>query len=109
MISEVSPDGYVFLFFSLFSLVGKTSAFIGPFVSSAIENDSGNASMPFAFLLALTVVSSFGLFWVDIRKGRVQQERFLKQGNRRKGFDPAAVKDVTEKGAEEAGEKQASA
>jgi MFS-type transporter involved in bile tolerance (Atg22 family) len=29
MISEVTPRGKEFLFFSLFSMVGKTSAFIG--------------------------------------------------------------------------------
>lgn len=65
-----------FLFFALFSVVsktatyatlccldrrrvlqvGKTSAFIGPFVSSAIITASGNNdSMPFAFLFALYV------------------------------------------------------
>ncbi|KAI0875795.1 putative autophagy protein [Hypoxylon argillaceum] len=36
MISEVTPRGHEFLFFSLFSIVGKTSSFIGPLVSSAI-------------------------------------------------------------------------
>ncbi|KAK4997369.1 hypothetical protein LTR28_013997, partial [Elasticomyces elasticus] len=30
MISEVTPRGKEFLFFSLFSIIGKTSAFIGP-------------------------------------------------------------------------------
>ncbi len=92
MISEFSPAGYEFLFFSLFSLVGKTSAFIGPFVSSAIENDSGNASMPFAFLLALTLVSSIGLFWLDPRKARLEQRAFLEKGKELKGQG----KDVTD-------------
>jgi MFS-type transporter involved in bile tolerance (Atg22 family) len=36
MISEVTPRGKEFLFFSLFSIMGKTSAFVGPIVSSAI-------------------------------------------------------------------------
>jgi hypothetical protein len=78
MIAEVSPLpqmyaprnaacalGYVadraagnrFLFFALFSVVGKTSAFVGPFVSSAIiDAADGNANMPFAFLFGLCVV-----------------------------------------------------
>jgi len=30
MISEVTPRGKEFLFFSLFSIIGKTSSFIGP-------------------------------------------------------------------------------
>jgi MFS-type transporter involved in bile tolerance (Atg22 family) len=46
-----------FLFFALFSVIGKTSAFIGPFVSSAIIDDAnGNANMPFAFLFGLCVL-----------------------------------------------------
>lgn len=41
-----------FLFFALFSIVGKTSAFIGPLVSSAIITASGNNdNMSFAFRL----------------------------------------------------------
>ncbi|KIM40550.1 hypothetical protein M413DRAFT_73122 [Hebeloma cylindrosporum] len=42
MISEVSPLRQMFLFFALFSVVGKTSAFIGPLASSAIITASGN-------------------------------------------------------------------
>ena len=49
-----------FLFFALFSVVGKTSAFIGPFVSDAIISASGNNNnMPFAFLFSVYV--SFGV------------------------------------------------
>src|SRR4051812_32833579 len=40
MISEVTPRGREFLFFSLFSIIGKTSSFIGPLVSSAIIDAS---------------------------------------------------------------------
>jgi hypothetical protein len=40
MISEVTPRGREFLFFSLFSIIGKTSSFIGPLVSSSIIDDS---------------------------------------------------------------------
>lgn len=40
--------------------VGKTSAFIGPFVSSAIiDAADGNTNMPFAFLLGLSVLSRY--------------------------------------------------
>ena len=80
MISEVTPRGHEFLFFSLFSIIGKTSSFIGPIVSSAIidASPSGNASMPFYFLFALSVVSFLILFWgVDLKKSRREQERFL--------------------------------
>ncbi|KAL8796753.1 MAG: hypothetical protein Q9182_007296, partial [Xanthomendoza sp. 2 TL-2023] len=40
MISEVTPRGKEFLFFALFSIVGKTSSFIGPLVSSAMIDAS---------------------------------------------------------------------
>lgn len=80
MISEVTPRGKEFLFFSLFSVMGKTSAFIGPLVSSAIIDDTGNKSSPFYFLFALSVVSCIWLaFCVDIKKSRVEQEAFLKR------------------------------
>lgn len=80
MISEVTPRGHEFLFFSLFSIIGKTSSFIGPIVSSAIidASPSGNASTPFYFLFALSVVSFFVLFWgVDLKRSQEEQERFL--------------------------------
>ncbi|KAJ5081777.1 hypothetical protein NUU61_010041 [Penicillium alfredii] len=80
MISEVTPRGHEFLFFSLFSIIGKTSSFIGPIVSSAIidASPSGNVSTPFYFLFALSVVS-FGILvlGVDLKKSQVEQERFL--------------------------------
>ncbi|CAG7936506.1 unnamed protein product [Penicillium nalgiovense] len=80
MISEVTPRGHEFLFFSLFSIIGKTSSFIGPIVSSAIidASPSGNVSIPFYFLFALSVVSFLILFWgVDLKKSQREQERFL--------------------------------
>ncbi|OJJ46757.1 hypothetical protein ASPZODRAFT_132891 [Penicilliopsis zonata CBS 506.65] len=82
MISEVTPRGHEFLFFSLFSIIGKTSSFIGPLVSSAIidASPSDNASTPFYFLFALSVVS-FGILvvGVDLKKSRLEQERYLQE------------------------------
>ncbi|KAI4106862.1 MAG: hypothetical protein LQ339_002834 [Xanthoria mediterranea] len=80
MISEVTPRGKEFLFFSLFSIVGKTSAFIGPLVSSAIidASPSGNNSTPFYFLFALSAGSAVLLgVGVDLKRSRREQERFL--------------------------------
>jgi MFS-type transporter involved in bile tolerance (Atg22 family) len=80
MISEVTPRGKEFLFFSLYSIVGKTSAFIGPLVSSAIIDASptGNASLPFYFLFGLSLLSFLLLFFfVDLKKSRKEQEVFL--------------------------------
>ncbi|OAP65381.1 hypothetical protein AYL99_01353 [Fonsecaea erecta] len=82
MISEVTPRGKEFLFFSLYSIMGKTSAFIGPIVSSAIidADPKGNNSLPFYFLFGLTGLSFLLLFFfVDLKKSRREQERFLQR------------------------------
>ncbi|TKA81396.1 hypothetical protein B0A55_02065 [Friedmanniomyces simplex] len=85
MISEVTPRGKEFLFFSLFSIIGKTSSFIGPLVSSAIIDDTGNNSSPFYFLFALSLVSFlFLLFFVDVKKSRVEQQEYLEREKREK-------------------------
>ncbi|OKL57298.1 hypothetical protein UA08_07514 [Talaromyces atroroseus] len=88
MISEVTPRGKEFLFFSLFSIIGKTSSFIGPIVSSAIidATPSGNESTPFYFLFALSLVSfAVLLFFVDLKKSRKEQEEFLTLEERKRG------------------------
>jgi MFS-type transporter involved in bile tolerance (Atg22 family) len=84
MISEVTPRGKEFLFFSLFSIIGKTSSFIGPLVSSAIIDAAGKKaradSYPFYFLFALSLASFlFLLFFVDIKKSRIEQASFLER------------------------------
>lgn len=82
MISEVTPRGKEFLFFSLFSIMGKTSAFIGPIVSSAIIDASptGNNSLPFYFLFGLTLLSLLLLaFFVDLKQSRKEQAAFLER------------------------------
>ena len=82
MISEVTPRGHEFLFFSLFSIIGKTSSFIGPLVSSAIidASPSKNSSMPFYFLFALSLASfGFLVMFLDLKKSRKEQEAFLKE------------------------------
>ncbi|KAL3437223.1 autophagy-related protein 22-like protein [Aspergillus tetrazonus] len=82
MISEVTPRGHEFLFFSLFSIVGKTSSFIGPLVSSAIidASESGNTSLPFYFLVGISVLAAGVLgVWLDMGKSRKEQEAFLEE------------------------------
>ncbi|KAJ7018829.1 MFS general substrate transporter [Mycena alexandri] len=91
MISEVSPLPQMFLFFALFSVVGKTSAFIGPFVSSAIITAANNNdNMPFAFLFGLGVFSTIFLYFVDVDKSRVECEAFIRAEEKRKAFEPSA-------------------
>ncbi len=84
-IYELTPRGREFLFFSLFGIVGKTSSFIGPFVSSAIidryahSHGVGNStSSAFYFLMPLTLVSTIGLtLGVDVPKSKREQDLFL--------------------------------
>ncbi|KAI4176304.1 MAG: hypothetical protein LQ343_001042 [Gyalolechia ehrenbergii] len=85
MISEVTPRGKEFLFFSLFSIIGKTSSFIGPLVSSAIIDASpnGNNSTPFYFLFGLSCGScALLVLGVDLRRSRREQEVFLEEERR---------------------------
>jgi MFS-type transporter involved in bile tolerance (Atg22 family) len=81
LISSVTPRGHEFLFFSLFSIIGKTSSFIGPLVSSAIIDASPggtNNSAPFYFLFALSLASAaFIWFFLDLEKSAKEQEAFL--------------------------------
>ncbi|KAI0643191.1 vacuole effluxer Atg22 like-domain-containing protein [Trametes meyenii] len=68
-----------FLFFAPFSVVGKTSAFIGPLVSSAIITASArgnNDNYPFVFLFILGALSTIFLYLVDVRKSRAECEEF---------------------------------
>jgi MFS-type transporter involved in bile tolerance (Atg22 family) len=75
MISKVTPRGREFLFFILFRIVGRTSSFIGPLVSSAIINHrEENNSTPFYFLTKLSA-GSF-LMLVDLKNSRREQEVF---------------------------------
>ncbi|CAE6427906.1 unnamed protein product [Rhizoctonia solani] len=87
MISEVVPKGKEFLFFAMFSVIGKTSSFIGPFVSSAIIDDSNNNNMPFAFLLGLGVFSFMLLILVDVDKSRVECTEYLAAEARLEGIE----------------------
>ncbi|KAI4127901.1 MAG: hypothetical protein LQ338_002986 [Usnochroma carphineum] len=96
MISEVTPRGKEFLFFSLFSIIGKTSSFIGPLVSSAIIDASpnNNNSTPFYFLFGLSLASAVMLAWgVDLKQSRREQERFLEEERilREKSLESASV------------------
>lgn len=83
MISSVTPRGHEFLFFSIFNIIGKSSSFIGPLISSAIIDatpNSSNNSAPFYFLFALTIVSTGGIWtFLDLDKSAREQEAFLAQ------------------------------
>jgi len=88
MISEVSPPPQMFLFFALFSVVGKASAFIGPLVSSAIITAAGNnVNTAFAFLFGLGVFSTIFLWMLDVEKSRVECKEFVAAEGKRNAFE----------------------
>lgn len=77
MMSEVCPRGKEFIFFAIFSVVNKTSSWIGPFITSAIIDQSHNNWTGFPFILALCVVSIIITSFIDLTKSRVECEQFL--------------------------------
>ncbi|KAK4052062.1 hypothetical protein OIV83_002356 [Microbotryomycetes sp. JL201] len=77
MVSEVIPEGHAFLYFSVFACVGKCSAFIGPFVTSAIADRTNNTSSSFYFLFALGIVSCLFIPFINIPRSRRNCAKFL--------------------------------
>ncbi|KAH9995708.1 hypothetical protein BJV77DRAFT_989669, partial [Russula vinacea] len=65
-----------FLFFSLFSVVGRTSAIIGPFVSEAIISASGTITTCRS-RFCLDSFSTVFIFMVDVEKSQVECEEFV--------------------------------
>ncbi|SCZ92323.1 BZ3500_MvSof-1268-A1-R1_Chr5-2g07783 [Microbotryum saponariae] len=77
MISEFTPAGHEFLFFSLFTISGKSSSFIGPFVTSAISNRTNNVSASFYFLFALGIVACGILPFLDVERSHRDCAAFI--------------------------------
>jgi MFS-type transporter involved in bile tolerance (Atg22 family) len=72
MITELVPAPKVYMFFALFNTVGKTSGFVGPFVTSAIINRAGgNANIAFWFLLGMGMAGCAVLAFVDTNKAKI--------------------------------------
>ena len=83
LISDLVPRPKLFLFWSLFSISGTTSAFIGPFVTSAIiDRSGGNTNMAFAFLLPFCLLGLIILCFVDTEKAVIEAKEFLEQEQR---------------------------
>ncbi|ORY29765.1 autophagy-related protein 22-like protein [Naematelia encephala] len=80
MIAEVTPVTKMFLFYSLFGILGKTSAFIGPFVTSAIiTRADGNSNMSFAFLLPMSVLGFILMCLINVKKSHIECKAFLEK------------------------------
>lgn len=92
MISEVVPAPKIYLwvfrhapilvygltgrFLALFNTVGKTSGFIGPFVTSGIVNHThGNTNIAFWFLLGMGLAGCLLLYFVDPDQAKIDSAR----------------------------------
>ncbi|ORY27919.1 putative autophagy protein [Naematelia encephala] len=79
-LSEVSPAPKAYMFFSLFNTVGKTSGFIGPFISSAIiDRAGGNTNMAFWFLFAMGSTGQIVLWFVDAGQAKIDNAKYLER------------------------------
>jgi MFS-type transporter involved in bile tolerance (Atg22 family) len=75
--AELVPRGREYMFFSLLGIVSKGSAWIGPIVSSAIVDRSGNQWTSFPFVAALIFVPWVGIFFISEKKSRKECAEYL--------------------------------
>jgi MFS-type transporter involved in bile tolerance (Atg22 family) len=75
--SELVPRGREYMFFSLLGIVSKGSSWIGPIVSSAIVDDTGNQWTPFPWIAALIFVPWVAIFFIDENKSKVECAEYL--------------------------------
>jgi MFS-type transporter involved in bile tolerance (Atg22 family) len=76
MISEVVPAPKAYLFFALFNTVGKTSGFVGPFISSAIiKRAGGNTNASYWFLWAMGTLGVVVLWFVDPDRAKLDNAK----------------------------------
>lgn len=80
MVSEVVPAPKAMMFFALFNTFGKTSGFIGPFITAAIiERAGGNTNAAFWFIFALGCLGVFVIFQVDPEQAKIDNALFLER------------------------------
>ena len=75
--AELVPRGREYMFFSLLGIVSKGSAWIGPIVSSAIVDHTGNQWTAFPWVAALTFVPFVGIFFISEVKSRKECAEYL--------------------------------
>ena len=75
MISEVVPAPKTYMFFALFNTVGKTSGFIGPFVSSALINRANNTWAAYSFTMALGLCGIIVLTFVNTDQAKIDNAK----------------------------------
>ncbi|CZR54319.1 related to AUT4-breakdown of autophagic vesicles inside the vacuole [Phialocephala subalpina] len=75
--AELVPRGREYMFFSLLGIVSKGSAWIGPIVSSAIVDHTGNQWTAYPWAAALTFFPFIGIFFISEVKSRKECAEYL--------------------------------
>jgi MFS-type transporter involved in bile tolerance (Atg22 family) len=78
--AEVSPAPKMYVFFALYNTLGKTAAFVGPFITGAIINDAGgktNTGFWFTFLTGLVALVLLAM--VDTDKAKRDNALYLER------------------------------
>jgi MFS-type transporter involved in bile tolerance (Atg22 family) len=65
--------------------VGKTSGFVGPFITSAIINKTGNPNIAFWFLLGMGTLGCVVLYFVDTDKAKIDSAQCKSQSGKADG------------------------
>ena len=75
--AELVPRGREYMFFSLLGIVSKGSSWIGPIVSSAIVDDTGNQWTAFPWVAALIFVPWVAIFFISEEKSKQECAEYL--------------------------------
>jgi len=90
---ELVPKGREYMFFSLLGIVSKGASWIGPIVSSAIADSSGNQWCAFPFIAALTFVPFVAIFFISEEKSKIECAAYL-------AMEAKVLRKVTDKSGE---------
>ncbi|CAO3579230.1 unnamed protein product [Absidia cylindrospora] len=79
MLAELTPKGKENLFFGLFGVVNKGSAWVGPVIIGALTEKTDNIYTGWAVVLVFFVVGLAILFFVDVKKAKLDIEEYYKE------------------------------
>ncbi|KAI8852365.1 autophagy-related protein 22-like protein [Chytridium lagenaria] len=79
LFAELVPQGLEVEFFSLYVITDKGSAWIGPLVIAAIDDQTHNKRLGFIFILVMMLLPLFFLSRVNIAEGKREAIEFLKE------------------------------
>jgi len=95
MMAEVSPAPKMYIFFALYNTLGETAAFIGPFIVSAIVDDSnGNTNKGFWFTFITGLVALVIIALVDTDKAKQDNALYLEKEREQLYASHGVVTDV---------------